>query len=684
MTTKLKFYAADLESTGLLHDLIAQGKEARIHNFAFMSTSADKHMILHPMEESHRKKLQDILLRDDVVLVMHNGICYDLEALKIFGFDVSKVKIADTLYMSWILDFFKENPRYGLEQYGVELGFPKPPIADWEKLTQEEYDNRVFGDINIQKRLWLKLCNQFAELYDIPKDSMLETNVFNHHAFKYWMWKGEQLRKQQENKWKFDVEAAEKLSVEILETIDTKMEELTKVMPEVPVMGKASPPAKPYKANGELSATGLKWRNLTKKHGFPFDHKEDIEFVKSYNPPNPQSPQQIKNWLESLGWVPETFEYKKDGRDERKIPQVYLKNTGGMVCPSIEALAEDHPELEHLVGLGVYKHRSGMVKGWLKNHKEGFLEARAQGFTNTMRLKHAELVNLPSGRVLLGSEIRSLLTTRHPDNVLIGSDLSSLENRLKFHFQMPLDPEYVKSQMSADFDPHLAIAVSAGLLTQDEANFYKVVSGGFPASDYKTEALETMLSWSEEFQGEEVKRISKIRGIGKGGNYSCQYGAGAKTVARATKTSMDVAKMIVEGYREMNWSIDVIAKNTFVKRTSFGDFQLNPLNKMFYPLKTDKDRFSTLIQGSGSYVLDLWLMFIEKRLDMAVEAGAVKFRPMLIGQMHDECIYECHKDDATFVRKLIKDAIGDVNQAMKLEVDLDCDVQQGLKYSEIH
>lgn len=834
MTTKLKFYAADLESTGLLHDLIAQGKEARIHNFAFMSTSADKHMILHPMEESHRKKLQDILLRDDVVLVMHNGICYDLEALKIFGFDVSKVKIADTLYMSWILDFFKENPRYGLEQYGVELGFPKPPISDWEKLTQEEYDNRVFGDINIQKRLWLKLCNQFAELYDIPKDSMLETNVFNHHAFKYWMWKGEQLRKQQENKWKFDVEAAEKLSVEILETIDTKMEELTKVMPEVPVMGKASPPAKPYKANGELSATGLKWRNLTKKHGFPFDHKEDIEFVKSYNPPNPQSPQQIKNWLESLGWVPETFEYKKDGRDERKIPQVYLKKTGGMVCPSIEALAENHPELEHLVGLGVYKHRSGMVKGWLKNHKEGFLEARAQGFTNTQRLKHAEIVNLPSGRVLLGSEIRSLLTVRNPDNVLIGSDLSSLENRLKFHFQMPLDPDFVNAQMSDDFDPHLAIAVMAGLLTKDEENFYKVVSGGFPASKYKTEVLDTMLSWSEEFQGEEVKRISKIRASGKEANYACvpttykvstphgvkkwedlsigdevwgsdnygrrirthiqhihhykdaqtvgimmdgekvhstrnhrwlksagfgsyvttqdilddigsdrrssitlipvlrdnigiyrshsegyslvgdfiedvfclttesgnfemvlpsgklmltgncQYGAGAKTVARSAKVSLEVGKQLVEGYRELNWSVDVIAKNTFVKRTSFGDFQLNPLNKMFYPLKTDKDRFSTLIQGSGSYVLDLWLMFIEKRLDMAVEAGAVKFRPMLIGQMHDECIYECHKDDATFVRKLIKDAIGDVNQAMKLEVDLDCDVQQGLKYSEIH
>ena len=132
-----------------------------------------------------------------------------------------------------------------------------------------------------------------------------------------------------------------------------------------------------------------------------------------------------------------------------------------------------------MVGLGVYKHRKAMVQGWLNNHDKGFLTARAQGFTNTLRLKHAELVNLPSGRVLLGAEIRSLLTVRHPDNVLLGSDLSSLENRLKFHFQMPLDPDFVNAQMSDDFDPHLAIAVMAGLLTQDEENFYKVVKEGF-------------------------------------------------------------------------------------------------------------------------------------------------------------------------------------------------------------
>lgn len=991
MDKKLKFFGADLESTGLLHHLAEQGDKARLHNFAMKSTASGKHMILHPMEEAQREKLQNILDRDDVVMVIHNGIGYDLEALKFFGFDVSKVKVLDTLMLAWYVDFFKENPRFGLEQYGVELGFPKPPIENWEDLTQEEYDNRVFGDINIQTKLWNKLCHQFAELYNIPQDDMMETNVYNHHCMKYLMWKGEQLRQQQENKWKFDVRTAQPLLGKIEGLVEEKIEMLSTVMPKVPVYKTKKRPQKMFKGNGDLSALGEKWQDFCNEHGQSVNSVDEIRYIASHNDPNPASPQQIKDWLYSLGWEPETFEYKKDDSGERKIPQIYIKGSGGKVCPSVERLAEEVPEVEHLVGLGVLKHRKAMIAGWIEGHKGGFLEARAQGFTNTLRLKHAELVNLPSGRVMLGSEVRGLLTVRHPDNVLLGSDLSSLENRLKFHFQMPLDPDYVKAQMSDDFDPHLAIAVMAGLLTEDEANFYKVVNGGFDRGRYQTTVLDTMLAWDEGLQESEIKRIAKVRGIGKGGNYSClpmdtqvlttsgfkefdelsvgdkivnykdgelvediithkhfypmaeivhygdskktlratadhrwltttrseaeytyktfndfnsetkilttapyiggclavtedeasllgwilsdgsfsdgkvsiaqsirkytkeivqllgrlglscstymskrdngnhvmiytlkksqireiferaecdfvkdgfnwsewvlklnrsaleaflhafwlgdgdvlnaksfvisqnrgdvanavllamyligdgrvkaeggsdknltlrkhktrhisnqrksvkrtsigdvfclttknsnfvikqddeimltgncQYGAGAKTVARTTKTSLEVGKMIVDGYRELNWSIDVIANNTSIKKTSFGDFQLNPLNKMYYPLKTAKDRFSTLIQGSGSYVLDLWLMFITKRINQADKVGKFQFRPMLLGQFHDECIYECHKLDEDFMRGLVKDSIEDVNKAMRLNVDLDCDIQFGETYADIH
>lgn len=676
-------FAADLESTGLLHHLEEQGDNARLHNFGLLSTKSDSYAILHPMENKDREKLQKVLDREDTVLIIHNGICYDLEALKFFKFDTSKVKVIDTLYLSWYLDFFKEG-RYGLEAYGELLGFPKPPIADWENLTQEDYDHRVYGDIKIQKALWLKLCRQFAELYNIPNDEYMESRVIDHYAMKYIMWKGEQMRIQQENMWKFDHEKAAPMLKKIEFQINEKINALTEVMPKVPVYATRKRPAKPFKQNGELSATGLKWKELTEEMKLPFEHIDEIRVITKFNPPNPASPSQVKDWLYELGWVPQTYEFKKDDSGERKIPQIYVKGSGGEVCPSVQELAERYPEVGHLVGLGVLKHRKGMVANWLNNHKNGFLTARAAGFTNTLRLKHAELVNIPSGRVFLGSQVRALLTVRDEKNILLGSDLSSLENRLKFHFQLPLDPEYVRAQMSKDFDPHLALALLAGLLTEDEVNFYKIEEKGFDMPDeVYTDELKRMLSQSDEWKAAELARIEVIRGMGKAGNYACQYGAGAKTVARTAKVSQDVGQQIVEGYRMMNWSIDVIASNTSIKKTSFGDFQLNPINKMYYPLKTAKDRFSTLIQGSGAYVLDLWLMFIFKRLKLAQKCGLM-LDVKLLGQFHDEIILEFDESEKDEVEKLVNDAMDDVNKAMKLNVDLACDIKFGKNYSDIH
>ena len=143
------------------------------------------------------------------------------------------------------------------------------------------------------------------------------------------------------------------------------------------------------------------------------------------------------------------------------------------MCKSVKDLFDKEPGLVHLQGLGILKHRHSMVKGFLRDQEEGFLTACAAGFTNTLRLQHSEMVNLPSLRVKYGKEIRGLLKTRSENNVLLGSDLCSLENRLLHHFQMPIDPEYVKTQLADDYDPHLQTALSAGMLTQDEVTFYK-------------------------------------------------------------------------------------------------------------------------------------------------------------------------------------------------------------------
>ena len=676
--TEPKIYFADLESTGLLHHLIEQGDKAKLHNFCAMSVDGKNMWTLHTDTDNERNTLQRFLDRD-IILVMHNGIQYDKYALKHFGYDIDKVHFVDTLALSWYLDLYRA--KHGLESYGEESGVPKPVIDDWEKLTQADYDNRVQEDVKIQEYTYRKLKGMFEELYG----KMSDYDFCTHKVVRYLNFKMQQLAEQQNTKFRIDVEHAKSIVEKLEKEIEFKTEQLRQAMPKVAVYAKHKKPTKPYKKDGTLSATGEKWRDITFEYGYDFDFDGEIKVVKKYDDPNPSSTQQVKDWLFSLGWNPQTFKFVKDDTGERKIPQIYVQGSGGQVCESIVELSEENPELEHLVGLGVLTHRKGCVQGFLDSVQFGeYVEAGANGFTNTLRLKHKKpVVNLPSTRVLYGVEVRSCLISRI-DKTLLGADLSALENILKFNFQMPYDPEYVKSQMSDDFDPHLAIACLGGLLSQDEVNFYKIEKEGFDASKYDmTDGLKKLLSLPNDDKKLKIGDISKIRGKGKGTNYSCQYGAGKATVARTAGVDIKTGGKLHKAYNDMNWSINKIAESQKVKETSHGKYQLNPLNNIWYRLKTDKDKFSTLVQGSGSYVLDCWLLYLFSLRDSGnykLGDSGVK----LLASQHDEMICEFDDGNDSEVKRLCLDALEMVNKVMKLDIPFGCDVQFGKKYSEIH
>ena len=656
-----------------------QGDKAKMHNFCAKSIDSGNMWTFHTDTEQDRNKISKFLDRE-IILIMHNGICYDRNALKFFGYDVSKVHFVDTLALSWYLDL--NRPKHGLESYGDEFGVPKPEIKDWEDLTQEDYDERVQEDVKIQHLTYKKLKSRFEEIYGKMSDYQFCT----HKVVKYLNFKMEQLSEQEQTKFKVDIPKAERLVEQFTKEIEFKVEQLKSVMPQVPVYQKHKRPAKPFKQNGELSATGIKWKALTEEFKKPFDYDGEIKTIKSYSEPNPNSSSQIKAWLDSLGWIPETYKYVKDADgSERKIPQIYVQGSGGQVCPSIEKLAEENPALEHLVGLGVLSHRKGCVQAFIDNAIFGeYVEAGASGFTNTLRLKHRKpCVNLPSTRVIYGEDVRSCLVAR--DGMLLGgADLSSLENRIKFNLQLPYDREYVLSQMSDDFDPHLEIAQDGGLLKDYEVWFYKVEKEGFERSRYPhSNKLDVLLAMPESEKKVLLKRISDIRGKGKGTNYSCQYGAGAATVARTAGVSLSVGKALVKSYKKINWSIEKISASQKVKKTSFGDFQLNPFNGIWYSLKTDKDRFSTLVQGTGAYVLDIWLKYqftIRDNPEYGFDENGIK----LLATFHDEQIIEFKEDFKESAERLIRDALDKVNKNFKLEIPFGCDVQFGKKYSDIH
>ena len=670
----VKIYCADLETTGLLHHLEQQGDAARLHNFCAKSLGTDKTYLLRDLDAVKR------FVDRDIILIMHNGICYDRQALKFFGCDVSKVHFVDTLALAWYLELGR--PRFGLESYGDEFGVPKPKIKDWNDLTQEDYDERVQEDAKIQYLTYKKLKSRFEEIYGRMSDYQFCT----HKVVKYLNFKMEQLSEQEQTKFKVDIPKAQSLVAQFTKEIEFKVEQLKSVMPQVPVYQKHKRPSKPYKQNGELSATGIKWKALTDEHRKPFDYDEEIKTVKSYAEPNPNSSTQIKSWLDSLGWIPETFKYvKDDDGNERKIPQIYVQGSGGQVCVSIEKLSKKNPALEHLVGLGVLSHRKGCVQAFVDSAVFGeYVEAGANGFTNTLRLKHRKpCVNLPSTRVMYGEDVRSCLIARD-GKLLGGADLSSLENRIKFNLQLPYDRDYVLSQMSEDFDPHLEIAQEGGLLKEYEVWFYKIEKEGFERSRYPdSDKLDELLSKSDSEKKALIKHISEVRGKGKGTNYSCQYGAGAATVARTAGVSLTVGKALVKAYKKVNWSIEKIAASQKVKKTSFGDYQLNPFNGVWYSLKTEKDRFSTLVQGTGAYVLDIWLKY-QFNLREDPKYGFDEDGVKLLATFHDEQIIEFKEHFKESAELLIQDALDKVNKNFRLEIPFGCDVQFGKKYSDIH
>ena len=350
--------------------------------------------------------MRKLLAMEDVTLVGHNAVCYDIPTLeKVLGVKV-KCKVIDTLPISWYLH--SNLPSHGLEFWGGEFGYPKVEVAEdeWLNMSYERAVERCERDVEIQTKLWDRLYNELMVLYG---DDSFMTSLCPYLSFKMSI-----VRMQEENPFRLDMDILYR-NLEYLEGIrDEKIEALKKVMPTVGVRSKRNPPKNPYKKDGTLSAQGLKWKKLTEERGLPFEHKESIEVIKDYVEPNPQSPQQIKDWLFSLGWKPKFFNEGENG----KVPTYLAPDKS--ICESVLKLGES---VRHLDDLGVIKHRIGLLKGFLRDRDGEYIHQSIAGFTSTLRLRHKNIVNLPKPSVPYGKLVRGVLSCDEGYEIC-GSDLS--------------------------------------------------------------------------------------------------------------------------------------------------------------------------------------------------------------------------------------------------------------------
>lgn len=625
------------------------------------------------------------------VLIGHNIILWDIPNVERLLNIKVKAELIDTLALSWYLEPYRL--KHGLEFWGEDFGIAKPKIADneWKGLlpneTQEHFDNkmkhRCEEDVKINCKLIDKQYKALSNLYD-------NNNVEVTRLVKYLMFKMDCARAAGDSGWRVDIDRCQTVLTRLEAEKDEKVVELGLAMPQVYKYeemwkpnelyknpktykkpstfekkdGSLSAAGKKYKdlcdsigvsaytndsievKSKELNAVGMKWIQLLEDNNLPETHEEPVTFLKSTKEPNPNSPSQIKDWLFGLGWQPETFVFKRESDGStRKIEQIRKEIDGEKVlCDSVRKLFEKEPNLELLEGLSVLSHRIPILKGFLENADEnGYIKAEIQGLTNTLRFKHRIVVNLPSVNKPYGEDIRGCLIA--PEGYeLCGSDMSSLEDRTKQHYMWDYDPEYVKEMQTDDFDPHLDLAVVAGFLTEKQAQDHK----------------------------DGIEKHGAERSKAKTANYACVYGAGGATVARGADMTKQEGINLVEKYWERNWSVKQIAEDQKVKRCFDGSWLFNPVSRFWYSLRTDKDRFSTLNQGTGVFCFDMWIYNFRK------------IRPQITGQMHDEVILTVKKGYRDEVTKLLKDAIVLTNKQLKLNRDLDVDVQFGNSYAEIH
>lgn len=611
----------DVEADGLLDDA------TKIHCLSYTSDGQTVNTLFD------YNQMRDLLLSQSG-LIGHNIVRYDIPLLEnILGIKI-KARLFDTLPMSWVLNY--NRPKHGLESFGEDFGIPKPVIDDWHNLTQEDYQHRCVEDVKINWKLWQNVLERFMFIY---KDKH-ELDKF----FRYLQFKMDCAAVAEKVGWKLDVALAKQCVDTLTKQKADKETELKLVMPKRRLTTTKRRPKVCFKKDGSPSSHGVRWFALLDEHKLPYHYNDDLIVTKGWEEPNPNSTDQVKEWLTSLGWEPCTFKYdkNKETNKERKIPQV---RKDGELTDSVKLLTGDNPVVEVLEGLTVMQHRLKIFEAFIECERNGYVKAEIDGLTNTLRFKHKKpLVNLPGVDRPWGKEIRGCLIV--PEGyTLCGADMTSLEDTTKRHYMQPYDPAYVFEMSQEGFDPHLDLAKHAGVITQTEIDIYN--------------------------KGERPD-IKALRKNFKVVNYSATYGVGAPKLSRTTGLPVPEAQKLLDAYWERNWSVKKFSEDQSIRKINGEMWVKNPVSKFWHSLRYEKDVFSTLNQSTGAYCFDKWVAYYRT------------LRPNIIGQFHDESINLVKKGEEDEHSSALTWAIKKLNEDLKLNVDLGIDIQYGQRYSEVH
>jgi DNA polymerase-1 len=267
-----------------------------------------------------------------------------------------------------------------------------------------------------------------------------------------------------------------------------------------------------------------------------------------------------------------------------------------------------------------------------------------QAVTATGRLSSSDpnLQNIPI-RTEMGRKIRKAFIPSSDDFLILSADYSQIEPRILAHFS---EDETLSNSFSKDEDIHKRTA---------------------------SEVFGVLISEVTE----EQRRLAKTT------NFSIMYGVSAYGLSQSTDMTPQEAAAFIEVYfrryprvkeyldssiekaKESGYAITLLGRRRYIP-------EINSSNRQKREF-AERVAINTPIQGTAADLIKVVMIEIAKELRKKTA------KSKMILQVHDELVFDVHKDELNWLKEMVKDKM---ENTVRLRVPIRVDMKMGTNWLE--
>ncbi|MFT6959455.1 MAG: DNA polymerase-1 [Polaribacter sp.] len=313
-------------------------------------------------------------------------------------------------------------------------------------------------------------------------------------------------------------------------------------------------------------------------------------------------------------------------------------------------LAKDHEIIRNIQEYRQYKKLQSTYVDALPNEvnsKTGRIHTQymqAVAATGRLSSNNPNLQNIPI-RTERGKEVRKSFIPRDKNYVLLAADYSQIELRI------------------------------IAALSEEENMMEAFKNGEDIHASTAAKVFNVPL--------EEVTRAQ--RSNAKTVNFGIVYGVSAFGLSNQTDLSRSEAKELIDTYYEtypklkayMAAQVDFAREHGYVETVLNRRRYLKDINSRNAMVRSGAERnaVNAPIQGSAADIIKLAMIHIHNRFEKE------NFKSKMLLQVHDELVFDAHKDELEIIRPIIK---YEMENAFKMSVPLDVEVGIGENWLEAH